>query len=549
MDCLYDSANGGKAGGIVTTGITLHNIERFRQLAENAWDVIYRYRVTPTPGFEYVSPSVTRVIGYTPEELYADPGLTGTHVHPDDRTRLNAMLEQPGTATADPVTIRFTHRDGRTIWTEHRIILVRDTGGGVVAVEGIARDVTDRVVAYQTLERRVEERTEELERRRTVAESLRDVLTILNSSRLLEEILDFVVVQAGHLLGAEGVAVWRLQADGTALSIQSARGLEPDYVAEVIIPVGHGVVGRAVEARRPVAAREVLNTFRDDSVLVSNPRLRALLERNAGHYHALLAVPLIVKDEVYGGLVLYYPQPRQFSAEEVALAVTLGDHAALAIENARLRAQAEETGAAAERSRLARELHDAVTQTLFSASLIADVVPRLWERNPEEGRRRLEELRRLTRGALAEMRTLLLELRPAALIDVPLADLLRQLTDAISGRTLLPIALVVEGQRPLPPDVNIALYRVAQEALNNIVKHATATHVQVTLRHAVEGAELRIVDDGVGFDPDKISAEHFGLKIIRERAESIDAGLNVTSRPGRGTEIACVWLASGEGRA
>lgn len=538
------------AGGLSESGLSESSIQRLWHLAENAWDVIYRYRVVPAPpAFEYISPSVIRFDGYSPEEHYADPDLVWRIVHPDDRIVIEAMLRQPSQAPSDPIMVRFRHKDGRTVWTEHHITSVRDARGAVIAVEGIMRDVTDRVMAYQTLERRVEERTQELERRRKAAETLRDVLAILNSNRPLTDILDAMLLQAGQVLGAEGVAIWRLHADGGVLSIQVARGLAPDFVAGVTIPIGHGVVGRAAQERRPIAAREALETILDDESLVDDPAQRALLERNFARYHSILAVPIVVKDEGYGGLVLYYPRARQFSSEEIALAVTLCDHAALAIENARLRAQAEEMAAAAERSRLAHELHDAVTQTLFSASLIAEVIPRLWDRDQTEGRRRLEELRRLTKGALAEMRTLLMELRPSALVDVPLRDLLRQLADAVSGRTLVPVRLAVEGDRPLPPDVNVAMYRVAQETLNNIMKHARARRVDITLRQAVEGVELRITDDGVGFDPDGVPADHFGLRIIRERAESIDAALRITSRPGQGTEIACIWLAPGEERA
>jgi signal transduction histidine kinase len=128
-----------------------------------------------------------------------------------------------------------------------------------------------------------------------------------------------------------------------------------------------------------------------------------------------------------------------------------------------------------ERTRLARDLHDAVTQTLFSASLIAEVLPDIWKMNQAEGWNRLDELRQLTRGALAEMRTLLIELRPAALTQVPLPDLLRQLCESLIGRARLPIQLCVEGSGKLPADLQIGLYRITQEALNNIIKHARAT--------------------------------------------------------------------------
>ncbi|MGE5776970.1 MAG: two-component regulator propeller domain-containing protein, partial [Chloroflexota bacterium] len=135
-----------------------------------------------------------------------------------------------------------------------------------------------------------------------------------------------------------------------------------------------------------------------------------------------------------------------------------------------------------ERTRLARDLHDAVTQTLFSASLIAEVLPDIWNMNQAEGWKRLDELRQLTRGALAEMRTLLMELRPSALTEIPLPDLLRQLCESLIGRARLPIQLRVEGTRKLPSDLQICLYRITQEALNNVIKHAKATQALVTLQ-------------------------------------------------------------------
>ena len=193
-----------------------------------------------------------------------------------------------------------------------------------------------------------------------------------------------------------------------------------------------------------------------------------------------------------------------------------------------------------ERTRLARDLHDAVTQTLFSASLIAEVLPDLWEINPLEGERRLEELRQLTRGALAEMRTLLVELRPNSLVQIPLPDLLRQLCESLIGRARLPIEFIAEGQAKIPADVQITLYRITQEALNNIVKHAKATKVIVTLQLG-EIVRLVIVDDGSGFDLAAVSPDHLGLKIMCERAEAIGASCSTYSQPGEGTQISVIW--------
>jgi PAS domain S-box-containing protein len=194
-----------------------------------------------------------------------------------------------------------------------------------------------------------------------------------------------------------------------------------------------------------------------------------------------------------------------------------------------------------ERTRLARDLHDAVSQTLFSASLIADVLPKVWERNEEEGHKKLEEVRQLTRGALAEMRTLLFELRPAALVDADLHDLLRQLAESVTGRARIPVALEVEGECEIPPDIKVAFYRIAQEALNNIAKHSGAGRAQVALHCRPDGVELSIIDNGHGFDTAQETAGSFGLGNMKERANGIAALLKINSKPGEGTEVSVTW--------
>ena len=208
---------------------------------------------------------------------------------------------------------------------------------------------------------------------------------------------------------------------------------------------------------------------------------------------------------------------------------------------AALAQKAADEAVAAERTRLARDLHDAVTQTLFSASLTAEVLPDLWEADPDDGRRTTEELRQLTRGALAEMRTLLLELRPSAVTQARLDDLIRQLVEATVGRGRMSVHFAADGQRPLPDDVKIALYRIAQEALNNVVKYAKAGSVSVDLRQQPLGVRLSISDDGVGFDPAAVGPGHMGQIIMRERAEAIGARFAVQSELGHGTIVMVTW--------
>jgi two-component system nitrate/nitrite sensor histidine kinase NarX len=208
--------------------------------------------------------------------------------------------------------------------------------------------------------------------------------------------------------------------------------------------------------------------------------------------------------------------------------------------NELLREKAAQDAVSAERTRLARDLHDAVTQTLLSATLIAEVLPDLWKMNITEDRCRLEELRQLTRGALAEMRTLLVELRPNSLVEVPLPALLRQLIEALAGRARIDLQLNSGGEGKLPADVQVSLYCIAQESLNNVIKHAKATQAVITLRMG-DTVRLTVADNGVGFDPSTVTADHLGLKIMRERAEAIGAKFSVYSEPGEGTQISVIW--------
>jgi PAS domain S-box-containing protein len=201
----------------------------------------------------------------------------------------------------------------------------------------------------------------------------------------------------------------------------------------------------------------------------------------------------------------------------------------------------KEDAAAGERNRLARDLHDAVSQTLFSASLIAEVLPKLWEKNPVEGRKRLAEIRELTRGALAEMRTLLLELRPSALTEAELGGLLRQLGESVTGRTRIPVLVKVEGHNVIPNDIKVALYRIAQEALNNAAKHSGASLVTVNLMYREETVVLNIADNGKGFDPEVILPASLGVGIMRERAKNISAVLELQSKIGSGTQVTVIW--------
>lgn len=201
-----------------------------------------------------------------------------------------------------------------------------------------------------------------------------------------------------------------------------------------------------------------------------------------------------------------------------------------------------EDAVARERKRIARDLHDVVSQSLVAASFNADALPNLVDTQPLEAHVRAEEIRQLTRGALAELRTVLFELRPQAVQRTALRDLLRQLGDAAEGRGRIGVSLALsgDGDDP-PPSIKIAMYRIAQEALNNVVRHGRAEHAWLRLDRRRERTVLMILDDGVGFDAAAVSGDHQGLAIMRERAAEAGLELRVASAIGEGTTVTVAW--------
>jgi len=260
--------------------------------------------------------------------------------------------------------------------------------------------------------------------------------------------------------------------------------------------------------------------------------------------------PMVAKGRFIGVIGVAHSDFDYFSDHHAGLAFTVANQAAITLINAQLYEQAQALAALQERQRLARNLHDAVNQSLFSAGLIAEVLPRLWEQDPVDGMHSLEDLRRLMRGAQADMRLLLAELRPSTLTDSDLGSLLRLLASALAGRTSLPVSVEVAGEGSLPANVKEALYRMCQEGMNNIAKHAHAGRVDIRLQCAPGKAELRIWDDGSGFDPQQSMPGHYGLLMMQERAAAIGAALSITSRPGEGTEVLIRWenVREAEGR-
>lgn len=383
--------------------------------------------------------------------------------------------------------------------------------GETIGILNVAVDVTDQVQLRQSLEQRVEERTRELQ-------ALLDVAATANSSLELEEMLertlDLIIILAGAARSGV-ILIDEETGELTPITLRPARDVSSEDLAQMLS-----------------ACRSVIAS--DRMIYVAPNPVDGLSEPGA-------LLPLKSRRGILGVLVIIGPQGGEFSQAWLALFQSIADQLSIAVENARLFRRHEQMAVAAERNRLARDLHDAVTQTLFSSSMIAEALPKIWERNPDEGRRRLDELRQLTRGALSEMRTLLVELRPAALADTDLGDLIGHQVNAFSART----RILVEYERNCvhnpPVDVKEAFYRVAQEALNNINKHAEATLVKIRLDCYPDWGELLIQDNGIGFDSQSPTHEGLGIGIMNERARSTGSQIEIRSRLHGGTSLRISW--------
>jgi|GEM_PF-218058 len=417
-----------------------------------------------------------------------------------------------------------------------------------------------------------------LERRRQVAVALRDTLAMVNSDHPLSDLLDYIVMQARHLLNADAGILYKLDDSTTPSVLRAASSLEPGTLLPNHVVVGEDPVSQSVLNGHAVAVSDL----EDWSASAGEETVDSSLSpvRGGDSHQAVLSTPLLIRKTTWGALVFAYRQCRTFTEQDVRVAESLGDHAALAIENERLRERAEQSAATAERSRLARDLHDSVSQALFAASMTAEAVARQWTPPAPDLADLLTDVQRLTRGALAEMRALLLEMRPMELDRLPLRAVFDHLVDAARGRSRLDIHLTTIGDCDVPPEVKSGLYRVAQEALNNVVRHADAQNAWVHLDCRQSKVILLISDDGKGFEtlrslptpttcrgtytveqdgmPDRqgvlfatektrrplhtgMAMDHMGLAMMRERAEAIGAKLDIESAADRGTMVRIEW--------
>ena len=404
------------------------------------------------------------------------------------------------------------------------------------------------------------ERTREIERRRAVAEGLRELIGVVNSGRSAEEILDAIVGQARRLLESDASQVFVPPAGSQGvLAASASSGIDGSHVPPQL-SINSSAVGLAFRLGRAVAVDDVEAAYRfvppdgwnaaaplveDTSTYVKvrylpTPELQETADQTRGfgeQYHGFLAVPLISATETYGVLTLSYREARQFTSEEVALAMAFADQATLGVENARVTDQSLRLAAAEERQRLAHDLHDSVAQVLYGIALGAGTAKRHLASNPATVAEPIDYISSLAAAGLAEMRALIFDLQPDSLAKDGLLKAVERQVEALEARHGLTVVNRIVQEPDIPVETKEAVYLVIREAVHNVVKHAQATQVVIELSETESSVVFRVSDDGAGFDSSASYPGHLGLHSMRGRVQQLGGHLSLQSAPGQGTTV------------
>ena len=396
-----------------------------------------------------------------------------------------------------------------------------------LAVARQAAVVAENASLFEQTERRTRELTALLEVSRAVASTLD-----------AREVLGAILGQLSAVTEHTGSAILLVQDDAFEIvEAESVTGTRAEIGARIpfdVAPVlsaamrkGDTVIIDDVRADEPLAAdyRAAISAIG----LLDQPPFNVI--------RSWMAVPLGLKDRVLGVLTISWTEPAYFTEDHARLARAFADQAAVALENARLFEQAGDLAALEERQRLARDLHDSVSQALYGIALGARTARTQLDRDPAKAVEPVEYVLSLAEAGLAEMRSLIFELRPESLESEGLVAAIRKQAAVQEARHGIAVTCDLGDEPDVSPEAREAVYRIVQEALTNTLKHAKAANVRVTLRPEKGRLLAEVADDGIGFDPDRDYAGHLGLHSMRERAARLGGELRIESNPGSGTRV------------
>ncbi len=495
--------------------------EQYRSIFEASTDGLFILDLEDSHVVE-VNPMACQMWGYTHEEMLGRPiGISDdtqqSPVHAFD------VIKAGGHFQMQDIT---TRKDGSSFNAE--VHATPFTYIGKPHLLAIVRDITERVQAEQLLEQRVNERTRELS-------TLLDISHTVASTLQLKPLLGLILDQLKTVADYNGSAITTLE--GQDLVLIATRGPDPeDHLLQRHFSLEHlGPIWEAISRGETV----IIDNVRGNSPLAQAYResVSELLETNFSYIRGWMAVPLLLKERVIGMLSLSHSEPNFYTPRYAGLILAIANQAAVAIENARLYEQAQALAAVEERQRLARELHDSVSQALYGISLGVHTARMQLNRDPKDLAVSLDYVLELAEAALIEMRALIFELRPESLETEGLVTALTKQAAALHARQSIIVQTDLGVEPDIPLKVKQDLYRIVQEALHNTVKHARAKQVELRLNQVDGVITVEVHDNGRGFDATSSFPGHLGLHSMQERVKSLGGELKIESAPGQGTRI------------
>ena len=368
------------------------------------------------------------------------------------------------------------------------------------------------------------------ERSNGAVQAMSDAVLAIAGQRSVEIVLQRIVHAARELVSARYAALGVPDGEGAFARFITSGMSEETVAAMGPLPRTHGLLGATLESDQPYRTADIKQ----------DPRFRGWWPSAHPSMASFLGVPIVARGRVVGAFYLTDKEgASEFDLADQQLIEMLAAHAAVAMENARLHERSRELSIVEERNRLARELHDSLVQKLFGVVLAAQSAATLLERDSGEARVQVDRLGDLAQEAIAELRSLVFQLRPAAIETEGLAAALRKHVEVLRRVHGAGVELELDGEPRLRPGVDEEVFRIAQEALHNALRHAHAERLAVKLSENGDRLRMTVSDDGVGFDPDapELRSRSLGLTSIEERAHELGGRLEIHSAPGAGTTI------------
>jgi PAS domain S-box-containing protein len=471
------------------------------------------------------NPMAEKISGYSREEVVGHAKIWDW-LYPDQSYRAE-MLKLAATLFAgneflvdEETQILCKNGEKKNIaWNSRSLVDENGTGYGVIT---FGYDVTSRKKAEEALQKAHNELSVLYDIASVASESI-DLNTILDSS--LDRVLPTMKSKKGM------IHLW----DGSTqtLFLAASRGLPHSAITQLgLKPLDGGLISQVFSQKKPVVVPDMSNLLK-----ISNTPAKL--------FHTYLGVPMRAKGKAVGVISVFGKAGYYYSPEEITLLASIADQVGVAVENARLYREAGQLAVMEERRRLARDLHDSVTQSLFSLTLFAEAGQRLLRSGQlTDAEMHLGWLGETAQDALKEMRLLVYELRPLALNPGGLVEAIQQRFNAVERRAGIKAHLIADQHHhvELPLHVEEGFYRIIQEALNNSLKHASATSVSVELFATDAEVMAKITDNGVGFNVHTAGAKGgLGLISMQERAEKMEGQLDIRANPRQGTTITVRW--------